>query len=180
MKFGATAAALLTAGALAGCGSAAGSIPSERLGITARDAFLEARSVARGWDAGARLRYVEGEGIAANGVAPAEGGQWRFHYIAPGRTGELLIRVSGLQTESEERPATSPPGYVVGENVLGASWIDSPAALGAVLQAREGGAPGAATLLLVPTRPEQWVVRFPDVASERWRVNAETGEVLGS
>mgnify|MGYP001333990832 CR=1 FL=1 len=180
MRFGGSAAPLLLAAALAGCGSATGSIPTENLGVTARDALLEARSIARAWDAGARLRYVEGENVSANGLALAGGGQWRFHYIAPGRTGELLVRVTGLETASEERAATSPPGYVVGDNALGTAWIDSPDAMAAVLQAREGGAPGLASLLLVPTRPEQWVVRFPDAASERWRVNAETGEVLGS
>lgn len=172
-------AAALGAAGLAGCAAAAEGIPSETLGETARDAFVEARSMARAWDAEARLRYVEGQAVSPAGLVLPESGRWLFHYTAPGRTQELLVRVSALETASEERPATSPPGYVVGDNVLGPSWIDSPAVLEAVRVARPGGVAEPVSLLLVPTRPEQWVVRLPE-AGERWRVQAETGEVLGS
>lgn len=163
-----------------GCGSAAGSIPTGDLGVTARDAYVEARSIARSWAAGARLRYVEGEEVSPTGMVLPGTGQWLFHYTASGQSGELLVRVTALETGSEERAATSPPGYVVGDNALGASWIDSPEAMGVVLAARADEVPASASLLLVPTRPEQWVVRFPASAGERWRVHAETGEVLGS
>lgn len=175
------ATALLLAGAgVSGCGSAAGSIPTGDLGVSARDAYVEARSIARSWAAGAQLRYVEGQDVSPGGLVLPGQGEWLFHYTAVGETGELLVRVTALETASEERAVTSPPGYVVGDNAVGASWIDSPEALAAVLVSRTSGAPESASLLLVPTRPEQWVVRFPDAASERWRVHAETGEVLGS
>lgn len=180
MRLTAAVAAALVGAGVSGCGSAAGSIPTGELGVTARDAFVEARSVARGWSGDARLRYVEGLAITASGQALPDGGQWLFHYTAAGKTGELLVRVTALETAAEERPATSPPGYVLGDNALSASWIDSPAALAAVLETRDGGVAAAASLLLVPARPEQWVIRFPDAGSERWRVHAGTGEVLGS
>jgi hypothetical protein len=167
-------AGVLAAG-LAACGSASGGLPAEALGVTARDAYLEARSMARAWSGDVRLRYVQGADIASTGQALPDQGSWSFHYTAPGKTGELLVRVTPLATTTEERALTSPPGYVIGDNALGTSWLDSPAVLQAVLA--EGAAPGTADLLLVPTRPERWVVRM-DGASERWQVHAGTGEVL--
>lgn len=163
---------------LTACGAATAGIPAAELGVTARDAYLEARTDARSWSPDARLRYVEGLGISSGGQALQGTGEWRFHYTAPGQTGELLVRVTGLEMASEERPATSPPGYVLGDNALDASWVDSPRVLDAVLAARGEAAPGLAELILVPTSPARWVVRFPEEGSARWTVNAETGAVL--
>lgn len=171
--------ALLALG-IAACGAATGSIAPEALGLTARDAFLQARTEARSWSGDARLRYVEGTGITAAGQALEGTGEWRFHYTAPGRTGELLVRVAPLALIAEERAATSPPGFVIGDNALGGSWVDSPRALDAVLDARTSPAAAgvAASLLLVPTVPARWVVRFPEEGSARWLVDAETGAVV--
>lgn len=162
---------------IAGCGAAASGIPPSTLAITARDAYFEARTSARVWDAGARLRYVEGINVNAAGLALPEGGEWRFHYSAPGRSGELLVVVRPLETAQEERTATSPPGYVLGDNALDESWVDSPTVLEAV---RGGGGAGVdmATLLLVPTRPAQWIVRAAE-GDARWRVDARSGELIG-
>ncbi|NIP83006.1 MAG: hypothetical protein GWM90_28770 [Gemmatimonadetes bacterium] len=159
----------------AACGAATEGIPPEALVVSARDAYVEARSVARSWDGAARLRYVEGEGVAATGVVAPEEGIWRFHYTALDRPQELVVEVSALETASAERPETSPPGYVIGDNALGASWIDSREVVEAIAAA--GTAPaGPLSLLLVPTRPAQWVVR--SAGDGRWRVHAETGELL--
>lgn len=166
---------------IAACGAATGSIAPEDLGLTARQAFLEARTEARSWSTDARLRYVEGAGITASGQALQGTGEWRFHYTAPGRTGELLVRVAPLEMIAEERAATSPPGFVIGDNALGGSWVDSPEALDVVLNARAeaGAASLAASLLLVPTIPARWVVRFPEEGgSARWVVSAETGALV--
>ena len=165
---------------LAACGAATSRLPAGDLAMTAGAAHLEARTDARSWDAGATLRYVEGLGITADGRAVQGAGEWRFHYTAPGKPGELLVRVTPLEMTREERAATSPPGYVLGDNALEATWVDSPAAMQAVLAARGTGAAavGAAELLLVPTRPARWVVRVPAEGSGRWVVNAETGTVL--
>lgn len=164
------------AAAVAGCGSAAGRLAPGALGISARDAFTEARSVARVWSADARLSWVEGEGIGAAGLALPDQGAWHFHYTAPGHTRQLLVRVLPFETASEERAPSSPPGYVIGDNVLSTSWIDSRAVMQALAAASPSGAPAPASMLLVPTRPEQWIVR--DGSGERWRVHAESGEVL--
>lgn len=171
--------ALLTI-CLAACGAATSRLPAGDLAMTARSAYLEARTDARSWNAGATLRYVEGLGITADGRAVQGTGEWRFHYTAPGQPGELLVRVTPLEMVREERAATSPPGYVLGENALGESWVDSPAAMAAVVGARPGAAAPvtAAEMLLVPTRPARWVVRVPAEGSARWIVNAETGTVV--
>ena len=162
----------------AGCGSAAGNLPAGDLAITARSAALEARTEARSWSSAARLRYVEGVGINAAGRAAQGTGEWRFHYTAPGEAGELLVRVTPLEMVAEERPATSPPGYLIGDNAVDASWVDSPEALEAVLDARTSAPAGVAEMVLVPTVPARWVVRFPSEGSDRWAVNAETGALL--
>lgn len=162
---------------LAACGAAVERIAPEALGVSARDAYTEARSVARVWSPEARLRWVQGEGISAEGLALADGGAWQFHYTAPGETRGLVVRVLALETTSEERPPSSPPGYVIGDNALDTSWIDSRQALGAVAGAAPGPVAEPVSMLLIPTRPEQWVVRMGD-AGERWRIHAETGEVL--
>lgn len=165
------------AGILAGCGSATGGIAPGALGVSARDAFTEARSVARVWSADARLRWVAGEDISRDGMALPDHGAWEFHYTAPGTTQELLVRVLPLATASEERPATSPPGYVVGENALGTSWVDSDVAMSAIAAASTGGPTGTVSMLLVPTRPERWVIRAAE-GGTRWEVEAATGEIL--
>ena len=165
---------------LAACGAATAGLPPGGLAMTARAAHLEARTDARSWDTRATLRYVEGLAITADGRAVQGTGEWRFHYTAPGKPGELMVRVTPLEMTREERAATSPPGYVLGDNALGDTWVDSPEAVQAVLAARDAGAPvvAATELLLVPTRPARWVVRVPAEGSTRWVVNAETGTVI--
>lgn len=161
--------------ALAGCASATGQIAPGALGVTARDAYIEARSVARSWSADARLRWAAGDHVAPDGIALPDDGRWEFHFTAPDESDELLVRVLPLETTSEEQPATSPPGYVIGDNALDEAWIDSPAVMDAVQDA--GATVSArASLLLVPTRPARWLVRVAD--GPRWQVNAGTGEVL--
>lgn len=161
---------------LAGCGSAAGRIGAEALGVSARDAHAEARSVARVWSANARLRWVEGTGIDAGGIAIPGEGVWRFHYTANDQSDELVVQIQALESATEERAPTSPPGIVIGDNALGTSWIDSGDAMDAVAAATGVGS-GSYSMLLVPTRPEQWIVRVAD-ASDRWHVHAGTAEVL--
>lgn len=161
---------------LVGCGSAAGRLAPGALGVSARDAFTEARSVARVWSADARLRWVDGDGIDVSGVALPDRGVWQFHYTAPGHSRQLLVRVLPLETTSEERAPSSPPGFVIGDNALGTSWIDSRAVMQTVAAASPGAASPPTSMLLVPTRPEQWIVRGEN--GERWRIHAETGEVL--
>lgn len=163
---------------LAACGAATSGIPAEQLAISARDALLEARTEARGWSVDSRLRYVEGLGITAAGRAVQGTGEWRFHYTAAGQPGELLVRVTPLEMISEERAATSPPGFVLGDNAVGETWIDSPTVLETVLRARQDAGAPAAELVLVPTRPARWVVRFPEEGSARWVVDAETGALV--
>jgi hypothetical protein len=175
MKRLAATAALV---ALAGCGAATEGVAPGALGVSARDAFIEARSVARSWAPDARLRWLEGSGIGADGVALPEAGEWRFHYTATGKTQALVVRVRPLETASEEQAYSSPPGYVIGDQDVGASWIDSRAAVDAVRGAA-GSLEAPVGLLLVPTRPVQWLVR-PGGDGPRWRVHAETGEVLSS
>lgn len=173
MRLAVTAALAAT---LAGCGSAAGRIDPGALGVSARDAFTEARSVARVWSSEARLRWVAGEAISPDGDARPDQGSWEFHYTAPGRTQGLVVTILPLATSSEERPPSSPPGFVIGDNALGTSWVDSGIVMTAIADA--GGQPsGPVSMLLVPTRPERWVVRGPE-SGERWEVEATTGEVL--
>lgn len=162
---------------LAGCGSAANRIGAEALGVSARDAHSEARSVARVWSSNARLRWVEGTGIDAGGIAIPGQGVWRFHYTANDQSQELVVQIQALESASEERAPTSPPGIVIGDNALGGSWIDSREAMDAVRTADTGATAGSYSMLLVPTRPEQWIVRVAD-ASDRWHVHAGTAEVL--
>lgn len=164
-------------GILAGCGAATGRLAPDSLGVSARDAFTEARSTARVWSADARLRWVAGQNISPAGVALPDQGAWEFHYTAPGTTRELVVRVFPLTTSSEEQPATSPPGYVIGDNALGTRWVDSQEVMSAIAASTAGGASGAVSMMLVPTRPERWVVRAVD-GDARWEVEAETGEVL--
>ena len=171
------ATAALTA-ALVGCGAASEGVGPGELGVSARDAFLEARSVARTWDADARLRWVEGKSIGADGVALPEAGAWQFHYTAPDATRALVVQVAPLETGSEEQPFSSPPGYVIGDNDVGTSWIDSRAVMDAVRAAASEAPSAPVSMILVPTRPEQWLVR--DDGGARWRVAAENGEVLSS
>ena len=161
---------------LAGCASAAGRIGPEALGLSSRDAYLEARSVARSWSADARLRWVEGRDLASNGLALPDEGVWRFHYTAPEHTRGLVVTVTPLTVDSEEQPAASPPGLIIGDAALGTEWIDGSAAVDAVLAlGEEPRAP--LSLLLVPTRPARWTVRGAD---GRWWVDAVTGEVVRS
>lgn len=163
---------------LAGCGAAAGRIAPDVLGVSARDAYTEARSVARVWSPDARLRWVEGEGINPMGIALPDGGSWQFHYTAPGKVQALSVRVEALEeTRSEERPFASPPGLVIGDNTLSTAWVDSRVVMAAVTAAAEQPVQEPVSMLLVPARPEQWIVRVGD-EPERWHVEAATGEVV--
>lgn len=174
MRLAVTAALAMT---LVGCGSAAGRIASEALGVSARDAHTEARSVATVWSSNAQLRWVAGEDISASGVALRDEGSWTFHYTASDQSQGLVVQVRSLQTTSEERPPSSPPGIVIGENALSGSWIDSRVALGSLMTSAETTISAPVSMLLVPTRPEQWIIR-PAESDDRWHVHAETGEVM--
>lgn len=161
---------------LTGCGSASGGIAAETLGVSARDAHTEARSVATVWSSSAQLRWVEGEGISASGVALEGEGAWTFHYTAPNRTEGLAVRVMPLQTTSEERAATSPPGIVIGDNAVGTSWVDSRVVVGSIAASSEAP-PAPLSMLLVPMQPQRWIVRGAE-GDARLEVHAETGEVI--
>lgn len=163
--------------ALLGCGSAAGRLAPGALGVSARDADTEARSTARVWSSSARLRWIEGQGIDPGGMAIPGEGFWRFHYTATDQRQELVVEVRALQTTTEERPPTSPPGIIIGDNALSTSWIDSQEAMGAAFTDTTSAPDGPFSMLLVPTRPEQWIIRAGDV-TDRWHVHARSGEVL--
>ncbi|HEX7049270.1 MAG TPA: hypothetical protein VF188_03575 [Longimicrobiales bacterium] len=171
--------------ALAGCASG-GRGGGDDLRVSAGDAAREAWTVARTWAEDPALRYVEGEGVTWEGTVPSEGGTWRFIYGAPERPEQLVVTVTPRTLERATRPPQSPPGFAVGDASLGGEWVDSRAVLAAVRAAggealRSGDGGAAISMLLVPLRPPQWVVRVVTEAGERrWRVNAETGEVLPS
>lgn len=165
------------------CASAS-SIPPERLRISAQDAAREARTTAVSWTPEAVLRYVEGEGVTPEGYVLPGRGSWRFVYEAPGRADQLVVTVTPKALERATRPKQSPPGFVLGAEMLPAEWIDSPAALAAVRSA--GGAQllsareAAISMVLVPLRPAQWVVRIAaGKEAKEWRVDAHTGKVIG-
>jgi hypothetical protein len=168
-------AAATVAFAVAGCASAAESVGADALGITARDAYAEARSVGRSWSDGARLRWVEGVDIAPSGLALPDGGAWRFHYTAADRTGGVVVTVTPLGVAEEEGPPASPPGLIIGDAALSTTWIDSPAVMEAI-EGASGGIGGPGALYLVPARPERWIVRNGD--GDRWEIEAGTGAVL--
>jgi len=149
--------------ALAAC--APGRVEPELLRITAHDAAREARLVAVGW------------------AVPPGRGAWRFIYEAADRADQLVVTITPEDVEQTTRPRQSPPGFVLGDAPLPEEWIDAPAALAA---ARAAGAEpflaasdAAITLLLLPLRPPQWVVRVAAGGQSRqWRVDARSGEVL--
>ncbi len=175
MRVAVTTAALTVM--LAGCGSAAGSIAPGALSVSARDAYVEARTTARVWSSSARLRWVEGRGIDAGGVAIPGAGLWRFHYTAPEKRDELVVQIQALQSSTEERAPTSPPGIIIGDNALGGAWVDSRVAMDAIVEAHTGAMPATFSMLLVPTRTEQWIIRAAE-GDAAWHVHAGTGEVL--
>jgi hypothetical protein len=168
---------------LTACASAASQISPQRLRISAQDAAREARAAAVTWASAAALRYVEGEGITPEGYVLPGRGAWRFIYEAADRADQLVVTVTPKALEQATRPRQSPPGFAVGEATLPGEWIDSPAALAAV---RSAGAESllaspepAISLLLVPLRPPQWVVRIAAGRESReWRVDARTGAVV--
>lgn len=173
---------ILLAGVTA-CASAASQISPQKLRISAQDAAREARTVAVSWAQGASLRYVEGEGVTPEGYVLPGRGAWRFIYDASSRADQLVVTVTPKALEQATRPRQSPPGYAIGEATLSSDWVDSPAVLAAVRGA--GGEALLATkepaisLLLVPLRPPQWVVRVAaGTESREWRVDAKTGTVL--
>lgn len=167
---------------LAACAPATSRIPPERLRISALDAQREARTVAVGWATGALLRYIEGEGVSPEGYVLPDRGAWRFFYDASGRADQLVVTVTPRTLDRVTRPATVPPGFDLGRAHLTEDWVDSPVVMAAV-QASGGEAvlsahEPAVSLLLLPLRPEQWVVRVAaGRESEEWRVDARTGKV---
>jgi hypothetical protein len=168
---------------LAACASAASQISPQKLRLSAQEAGREARTVAVSWASAARLRYVEGEGLTPEGYVLPGRGAWRFVYDAPERVDQLVVTVTPKALEQATRPPQSPAGFALGEAALTGEWIDSPAVLAAVRAA--GAAPllsaaePAISLLLVPLRPPQWVVRIAaGQESGSWRVDASTGEVV--
>ncbi|MBI4409486.1 MAG: hypothetical protein HY561_07235 [Gemmatimonadetes bacterium] len=167
-----------TVAALAACAPAARGT-AERLRISARDAEREAHTVAASWQRDATLRYLEGEGVAADGYVQRERGFWRLVYQAPGRADQLAVTVTPVKLEQVTRPAQSPPGIVLGDAQL-AAWVDSPQVMDSVKAAGAAtllaGGDAALSLLLVPLRPPQWTVRLARGSESReWQVNAVTG-----
>lgn len=174
---------IIVLAALTACAPAASQISPQELRISAQDAAREARTVAVSWADGAMLRYVEGEGVTPEGYILPGRGAWRFIYDAPDRADQLVVTVTPKALEQATRPRQSPPGFAVGTASLPGEWVDSPAVMAAVRRA--GGEALLATkqpaisLLLVPLRPAQWVVRIAaGTESREWRVDAGTGAVL--
>jgi hypothetical protein len=176
MRWSALAGTAFLIAAMTACGPATGRL-GEGLGVTARDAFLEARTRAVTWDASARLRWMEGENLSSAGMALPGEGEWRLHYTAPGRTQGLMVTVTSLESGAVEQPPTPPPGVATGDAALDDTWLNSPAALARVMEARAASVPDRVHMRLVPTRPMQWVVTIPD-EPRTWRVDARTGEVV--
>ena len=145
------------------------------LRVSAQDALREARLQAVSWDPGAVLRYVEGRNLSPDGYAVAgTEGAWSFVYDAAGRNEQFLVTVSQAGEEHRTRAAQSPTGIVLGSNARVADgWIDSPRALEALRASLPADTP--LSMLLVPTAPQQWIVRAAD---RQWRVNAATGAVI--
>jgi hypothetical protein len=160
---------------LASCGPGATIDPNEP-GFTARAAYAEAQRQALTWSPEARLRWVEGDGLDDRGVALPDRGSWAFHWTAPESALELVVRVSPMALVSEEHRLTSPPGVVIGNQALEASWLDSGAALQALSDAGIEALEPPISMLLVPTRPPQW--RVGSELGRRWRIHASTGDVL--
>jgi len=180
MRWGAT---LVVAG-LAACASAGEQVPAERLRISAQDAAREANTVARAWSPDAVLRYIEGEGVTPDGYAEPRRGAWRLVYEAPGRAEQLVVTATPTALDRATRPPQTPAGYVLGDAALPATWVDSPAAAAAA-RAADGAADllgrrdAAVSMLLVPTRPPQWVIRAAaGTETGQWQVDAATGAVL--
>ena len=167
-----------------GCASAGERVPAERLRITARDAAREANTVARAWSPDAVLRYIEGEGVTVDGYVEPRRGAWRLVYEAPGRAEQLVVTATPTALDEATRPPQTPAGYVLGDAALPATWVDSPAAAAAA-RAADGAADllgrrdAAVSMLLVPTRPPQWVIRAAaGTETGQWQVDAATGAVL--
>lgn len=168
---------------LTACSSAVSQVSPQRLRISAQDAAREARTVAVSWSNSAELHYIEGEGVTPEGYVLPGRGAWRFIYGAPNRADQLVVTVTPKSLEEATRPRQSPPGMALGEATLPGEWVDSPVALAAV---RAAGAESlltsldqAISLLLVPLRPPQWVVRVAaGQESREWRVDAGTGSVV--
>lgn len=162
---------------VAACAPAVSQIPPERLRISAQDAVREARTVAVSWARGASLRYVEGEGVTPEGYVLPNKGAWRFVYEASNRADQLVVTVTPKRLDQTTRPRQAPAGYAIGDAALPEEWIDSPAVLARVRERGGatllGAAEPAISLLLVPLRPPQWVVRVAVGAESReWRVEA--------
>lgn len=173
----------LTLTLLHACGPAAGDISPERLSITAGDALREAETAAAGWADDARLRYVEGEGVRGSGRVLPGRGYWRFVYSTPARAEQLAVTVTPRAIEDVTRPPRSPAGFSIDDAAVGADWVDAPQVLTAVRASRGGTiidrSDAAISMLLVPGRPPQWVVRVAaDGETRQWRVNARTGAVI--
>lgn len=160
---------------LAGCARAPVVEPRPD-GVTALAALEEARTLAQAWSPEARLRWVEGSGLDGRGVALPDRGSWAFHFTAAGSPLELVVRVSPHALVSEEHRVTAPPGVVLGDRALDAAWLDSGESLAALGEAGVQQPEPPISMLLVPTRPAQWLIGSE--LGRRWRVNAETGEVL--
>ncbi len=168
---------------LSACASAVSQISPQRLRISAQDAAREARTVAVSWAESASLRYVEGEGVTPEGYVFPGRGAWRFVYDAANRVDQLVVTVTPTALDQATRPRQSPPGIVLGEAALPGDWIDSPAVLAAARAAGAGqllsASEPAISLLLVPRRPAEWVVRIAAQGESReWRVDARTGAVV--
>lgn len=168
---------------LAACATAGERVSPEGLRISARDAEQAAYTRAVTWAADAELRYVEGEGVTPEGYVLPGSGAWRFIYGSAGRQEEFVVTVTPTTVEQETRPPRSPPGFALGDAVLEDGWIDSPRAV-ATAAAGEGaplaGRPdGAVSMLLVPLRPAQWLIRAGvDGEARQWSVDARTGALL--
>lgn len=152
----------------------------DRLSITARDAAREAYTAAASLAPDAALRWVEGEGVTADGLVRPDRGEWRLVYDSPSGDEQIVVTVTPRTQERETRAPQSPPGFVLGNAVLPDRWIDSPTALAAIDEL--GELRGAnLSMLLIPTPTPRWIVNASGEGwTRQWRVDAQTGEVLAS
>src|SRR5690625_3517454 len=75
----------------------------DRLSITARDAAREAYTAAASLAPDAALRWVEGEGMTADGLVRPGRGEWRLVYDSPAVDEQIVVTVTPRAQERETR-----------------------------------------------------------------------------